>query len=61
MCTLKVGGRVGGLSCHLRPLEYFRCTLKKLEDELESMLIGVFKNVDGCVLDSSKIVYFWRI
>ncbi|KAG5616016.1 hypothetical protein H5410_015840 [Solanum commersonii] len=25
------------------------------------MLFGLFKNVNGCVSDSPKVVYFWRI
>lgn len=25
------------------------------------MLLGLFKNVNRCVLDSPKVVYFWRI
>ena len=25
------------------------------------MLLGLFKNVNGCMLDSPKVVYFWRI
>jgi len=28
---------------------------------IEAMLLGLFRNVDGCVLDPPKVVHFWRI
>ncbi|KAG5586645.1 hypothetical protein H5410_047079 [Solanum commersonii] len=36
-------------------------TFQILYHSLCSILLGLFKNANGCMSDSPKIVYFWRI